>query len=124
MVNQDDYRSEGKHPLIISLRLNMSDFRLNHHLWWGKLYRAAEVKPDWRRPSDKDIDMALEVIALADACLTRLDGLLEESKSSGDKVWSNDFCRNINAIDRVLRGTHSFVAEIESLKTGGVPAES
>ncbi len=87
------------------------------------MHRAAELKPDWRKPSAGDIEMAFDVIELADVCVSKLDGLLEKG-SAGDKVWSNEFCRAINVIDKVLRGSYNLIAEIESTKTGGAPAES
>nr|XP_018259276.1 proteasome activator subunit 4 [Kwoniella dejecticola CBS 10117]OBR81434.1 proteasome activator subunit 4 [Kwoniella dejecticola CBS 10117] len=99
------------------------DFKRNHTLYWGKLYRSAEVKPDWRVPTTEDIDMALDIIGIADQATTKLNNLLE-NPSFGDKVWSNEFCRSINVVDKILRGTYNLIAEIESRKTGGVKAPS
>lgn len=67
--------------------------------------------------------MAFEVIALADESLSQLGSLLERG-SSGDSVWSNDFCRAVNVVDKVLRGSYNLIAEIESTKTGGALADS
>nr|XP_019009928.1 proteasome activator subunit 4 [Kwoniella pini CBS 10737]OCF48709.1 proteasome activator subunit 4 [Kwoniella pini CBS 10737] len=108
-LNDDVYQSE--------------DFKRNHILYWGKLYRSAEVKPRWRVPSEEDIDMALEIIGIADQATGKLNDLLE-TPSFGDKVWSNEFCRAINVVDKILRGTYNLIAEIESRKTGSVKGGS
>jgi len=100
-----------------------ADFKKNHTLWWGKLYRATEVKPQWRVPAAEDIDMAFEIFALADEATSRL-GQLVDNRSVGDNDWSNEFCRSINVVDKVLRGSYNLIAEIEARKTGGRPAES
>nr|XP_019049698.1 proteasome activator subunit 4 [Kwoniella bestiolae CBS 10118]OCF28628.1 proteasome activator subunit 4 [Kwoniella bestiolae CBS 10118] len=99
------------------------DFKLNHTLYWGKLYRPSEVKPDWRLPSAQDIEMAFDIIGIADQATQKLNSLLD-NPSYGDKVWSNEFCRSINVIDKILRGTYNLIAEIEARKTGGAKAPS
>lgn len=109
MLEKDDHKSE--------------DYKRNHHLWWGKSYRAAEIKPIWRTPTDDDIDMAFDLLNLADEAVTKINNLME-SRSVGDNVWSNEFCRAINVIDKLLRGSYNLYAEIPSLKTGGLQAES
>ncbi|BEI84863.1 hypothetical protein CcaverHIS002_0502640 [Cutaneotrichosporon cavernicola] len=98
------------------------DFKLNHSLWWGKLYRANEALPQWKRPNDADVEMALEVVGLADEAVTTLEGLLETR--TGDQVWINDFCRAMNLVDEVLLGTYSLIQEREELKQGGKVAPS
>ncbi|WVQ63803.1 uncharacterized protein L199_001958 [Kwoniella botswanensis] len=108
-LNDDVYQSE--------------DFKLNHSLYWGKLYRPSEVKPDWRLPTAQDIEMAFDIIAIADQAAQKLNSLLD-NPSYGDKVWSNEFCRSINVIDKILRGTYNLIAEIEARKTGGAKAPS
>jgi proteasome activator subunit 4 len=87
------------------------------------MYRAAEIKPEWRVPSSQDIDMALEIFDLADKCNSKIASMLD-NRSVGDKVWSNEFCRAINVIDKVLRGSYNLIAEIQAKKIGGKPAES
>jgi proteasome activator subunit 4 len=87
------------------------------------MYRAAEITPDWRIPSDRDIDMALEIYDLADECNTKIRGLLEK-RSVGDTEWSNEFCRAINVIDKVLRGSYNLIAEIQASKVGGKVSET
>ena len=124
LVNQDEFEGRGEPCVRVYTRcLPNADFKVNHHLWWGKMYRAAEIQPDWRVPSKEDIDMALELIAIAGEAVTKLDGLLD-SRAFGDSIWSNEFCRAIHVVDKVLRGSCNLVAEIDFEKTGGKPAES
>lgn len=98
------------------------DFKKNHTMWWGKLYRPAQVKPQWKRPTDADVDMALEVVGLADEAVTTINGLLDNSNH--DVVWTNDFCRAMNVVDEVLLGSYSLVAEYEDLKNNGKPSDT
>lgn len=97
-------------------------YKRNHTLLWGKMYRSCQVKPTWRKPSEADIDMAFDILGLANERVDKLDSLLE-NRALGDKVWSNEFCRALSALDKVLRGSYNLLMEIESTKTGGVPAE-
>lgn len=30
----------------------LADFKYNHHLYWGKTYRLADVQVDWHLPAD------------------------------------------------------------------------
>lgn len=66
--------------------------------------------------------MVFEVIALANDAVSKLDVLLPKA-SSGDSTWSNEVCRAINVIDKVLRGSYNLFAEIEATKIGGLEAE-
>jgi hypothetical protein len=67
--------------------------------------------------------MAFEIFALADEAASRL-GQLVDNRSVGDNDWSNEFCRSINVVDKVLRGSYNLIAEIDARKIGGRPAES
>ena len=67
--------------------------------------------------------MAFEIFGLADEATKKLNNLLD-NRSVGDNVWSNEFCRAINVIDKILRGSYNLIAEIEATKTGGKSAES
>lgn len=87
------------------------------------MYRAVEVKPEWRVPSDRDIAMAFDIFGLADEATTRINELVD-NRSVGDNVWSNEFCRAINVIDKTLRGSYNLIAEISAQKTGGKPGVS
>lgn len=99
------------------------DFKKNHTMWWGKMYRASEVKPQWRKPSEADISMAFDIIGLANQSIERLGGLLDDRKP-GDKVWSNEFCRALSVVDKVLRGSYNLLMEINAKKEGGKPADT
>lgn len=99
------------------------DFKLNHTLYWGKLYRSTEFKPEWRVPSTDDIEMAFEIIKIADECATQLGELLDH-RAFSDKIWTNKFCRAVNCIDKVLRGSYSLIADLPNLKTDGRVAET
>jgi len=98
------------------------DFKNNHTAYWGKLYRAAELKPEWRVPTAEDVNMAFEVIAIADKSAIKV-GELIENKAFGDKVWTNEFCRAVHMINQVLKGSYNLILESEASKTGGVKAE-
>lgn len=78
-------------------------------MYWGKLYRSAHAHPEWRRITDADVDMALEVISLADDAVTTLHGLLDTR--TGDHVWINDFGRALSVIDEVLIGCYSLIED-------------
>lgn len=96
------------------------DFKLNHTLWWGKLYRACEGMPEWQLPGNEEIDMALEVIGLADEAVTTIEGLLDNRTS--ELEWINDFCRAMNLVDEVILGTYSLIAEAPGIKKDGMEA--
>jgi len=100
----------------------MVDFKNNHTAYWGKLYRAAELKPEWRVPSPEDVNMAFEIIAIADKSAIKV-GKLIESKAFGDKIWTNEFCRAMHMINQVLKGSYNLILESEASKIGGVKAE-
>jgi proteasome activator subunit 4 len=67
--------------------------------------------------------MAFDLFTLADEATARIEKLVEK-RSVGDNEWSNEFCRSLNVIDKVLRGSYNLIAEIEAKKTGGKVAES
>ena len=98
------------------------DYKLNHLYYWGKLYRSAEVEINWRVPTSDDIDMAFEILGIAEDAASRLEQLSQQP-SHGDKVWTNDFCRSVAIIERILQGTTTFVQEHAESKTGGKVAE-
>lgn len=99
----------------------MPDVEDNNTLWWGKLYRATEIKPLWRIPSEDDISMAFDILGLADEAVKKLDALVSQ-RGMGDKVWTNEFCRALNVIDKTLRGSYNLILEVEALKIGGIEA--
>jgi proteasome activator subunit 4 len=69
-------------------------------------------------PGAEDINMAFEIIAIADRCALKV-GQLVENWAPGDKVWTNEFCRSLHVIDRVLKGSYNLMLEISANKTGG-----
>lgn len=66
--------------------------------------------------------MAFDMLAIADDQLKKLNALVKV-RQIGDKVWSNEFCRAINVVDKVLRGSYNLIAENSSLKKDGLQAE-
>lgn len=66
--------------------------------------------------------MAFEIIAIADKCALKV-GQLVETRAPGDKAWTNEFCRSLHVIDRVLKGSYNLILEIGANKTGGEPFE-
>ena len=71
------------------------EFAKRSHLYWGKLYSVKEVKIDWHQPSGAEIDFCLEVFGkVVQPCLDNVEELLQDGVTR-DKVWSNDFCRNL-----------------------------
>lgn len=69
-------------------------------------------------PTPEDINMAFEIIAIADKCAMKI-GNLVENPSFGDKVWANDFCRSSHMVDKILRGSYNLFLEDSASKTGG-----
>lgn len=99
------------------------DFKQNHTAYWGKLYRAAEIKPEWNVPSPEDINMAFQILAIADRCAMKV-GELIGNKAFGDKVWTNDFCRSTHLMDKILRGSYNLMLEDPATKQDGKPSET
>ncbi|KAK4685506.1 proteasome activator subunit 4, partial [Tremellales sp. Uapishka_1] len=99
------------------------DHKTNHTLYWGRMYRPGEVKPEWRIPTADDIDMVFEIFGIAENAVTKLNALIDQ-RGFSDKIWSNDFCRAMNIVDKVLRGSYNLIEEHAEMKTGGVVAES
>ena len=64
--------------------------------------------------------MAFELLQLADEATMRVNNLLDK-RAVGDQVWSNEFCRALNVIDKILRGSYNLILETEKL--GGAKAE-
>ncbi|WVQ81077.1 hypothetical protein IAT38_003199 [Cryptococcus sp. DSM 104549] len=99
------------------------DFKTNHVLYWGKLYRPSEIQLQWRVPDARDIEMAFDVLGIADNAVQKITALLGE-KDYGDKVWVNEFCRATNVVDKVLRGSYNLLLEVQARKTEGMKAPS
>lgn len=114
--------SEDAH-LVSAEERESEDFRLNHHLYWGKGYRAAQGYGHLTQPSADSIQMALELVEIAGEQVAVIDKLLG-SRGFSDIVWSNDFCRAINIIGQTLKESNLLYLEHRELKTGGKPVES
>lgn len=66
--------------------------------------------------------MALQICDLADKAVVKLNGLLQKP-SFGDMKWTNEVCRAMNVVDKVLRGKYNLFLEIDAMKLGGKVAE-
>jgi proteasome activator subunit 4 len=55
LVNPDVWQSDGGSSRSSSLLrrelISHTDFKYNHHMYWGKTYRLADVKAEWHMPS-------------------------------------------------------------------------
>ncbi|UZJ50775.1 hypothetical protein CBS101457_000095 [Exobasidium rhododendri] len=105
-VNRDEWESE--------------EMTRSSHKHWGKVYLAKEVDIIWHIPSDGEIDFALEI--LHRIVSPRLDTVeaLQEPGQTRDKVWSNDFCRNLTVARLAYMAVNAMVEEPE--RGGGVEA--
>lgn len=96
-----------------------SEKNSNSHLLWGKTYAVKDVKMQWHVPSDDEIAFALEI--LKTIVVPRLDEVerLQNDDLPRDKVWSNEFCRNLVVARLAFIATNNMVKEDEA--GGGVP---
>ncbi|KAI0050704.1 hypothetical protein FA95DRAFT_1581074 [Auriscalpium vulgare] len=86
-------------------------FRANHHKYWGKRYKADEVKVSWHVPNEQEIEFALELFReFVEPTMTKLEKLLEPGIVR-DGVWRNDFCRYLSFVRNAFAGTPTFVKE-------------
>lgn len=105
---------------LFLLAMLTPDFKLNHTLWWGKMYRQAEALPQWKMPTDANVAMALDIVGIADEAVTTLNGLLDSR--TGDHVWINDFCRAMSLVDEVIIGSYALIQEAPDKKLSDVKA--
>ncbi|GBE78103.1 hypothetical protein SCP_0109850 [Sparassis crispa] len=97
-VNPDEWASE--------------DFRMNHHLYWGKLYRPEDVKLSWHVPSDDEIEFVLQIFReIIEPVLSTLEGLLKPGIAH-DSKWRNDFCRHLSFVRNAFSGIPTLVKEV------------
>jgi proteasome activator subunit 4 len=86
-----------------------SDFRRNHHRFWGKVYKAEDVKISWHVPNEEEINFALRIFReLIEPALGVLEGLLQ-SDLPRDAAWRNDFCRHLSFVRNALTGIPTLV---------------
>ncbi|KAH8100456.1 ARM repeat-containing protein [Cristinia sonorae] len=87
------------------------EFNRNHNFYWGKLYKAEDVKAEWHTPSSEEIDFVVEVLdRIAAPALAKLEALLEDVPR-WDSVSRNDFCRYLHAVRSVWGGLPTIYRE-------------
>ncbi|KAJ7275353.1 hypothetical protein B0H12DRAFT_1086888 [Mycena haematopus] len=98
---------------------NSPEFRRNHHLYWGKVYKADEVKVSWHVPSAEEIDFTLRIFKeLVEPTLDLLLQLLKPG-ATRNAVWSNEFCRHLSFVTNAFAGIPTLIKEVidpESLR--------
>ncbi|KAJ7071321.1 hypothetical protein C8F01DRAFT_1216892 [Mycena amicta] len=73
------YPSENK--FVNPDEWNSPEFRKNHHLYWGKVYKAEDVQISWHVPSAAEIDCALQMFKeLVEPTLDILEQLLDRGE--------------------------------------------
>ncbi|EIN13624.1 hypothetical protein PUNSTDRAFT_94808 [Punctularia strigosozonata HHB-11173 SS5] len=88
-----------------------AEFQKNHHRYWGKLYKAEDVKISWHVPSAEEIDLALRIFReVVEPAMDSLDGLLQHGPVR-DAVWRNDFCRHLNLVRDAFSGIPTLAKE-------------
>ncbi|KAL7285721.1 hypothetical protein ACG7TL_000826 [Trametes sanguinea] len=93
---------------------NSEDFKINHHKYWGKLYRPEDVKLTWHVPNAEEIDFVLRIFReVIEPVLDKLHGLLEPGITR-DEVWRNDFCRHLSFVRNAFSGIPTFAKEVIS----------
>ncbi|KAK7064490.1 membrane protein [Favolaschia claudopus] len=105
-VNPDEWKS--------------SEFRKKHHHYWGKVYKADEVKVAWHVPTTEEIDFTFQLFKeLVEPTLDSLYRLLEPG-TVRNAVWSNEFCRHISFVTNAFAGIPTLIKEafdLEALRT-------
>ncbi|RPD81724.1 hypothetical protein L226DRAFT_527984 [Lentinus tigrinus ALCF2SS1-7] len=95
---------------------NSSEFKANHHKYWGKLYKPEDVKLTWHVPDDDEIDFVLQIFRqFVEPILDTLHGLLEPGVVR-DEIWRNDFCRHLSFVRNAFAGIPTLAREV-------IPAE-
>ncbi|KAF8649879.1 hypothetical protein AX16_005641 [Volvariella volvacea WC 439] len=100
------------------------EFRRNHHLYWGKLYKRGEVKIAWHVPNDAEINFVLRIFEeLIEPILNTLDGLLAPDVIR-DALWRNEFCRHLSFVQNAFAGIPTLIKEHISPKQAYEAAQS
>ncbi|KAJ7169566.1 hypothetical protein C8R46DRAFT_1162360 [Mycena filopes] len=90
---------------------NSEEFRRNHHLYWGKVYTAEEVKVSWHVPNAEEIDFTILLFKeLVEPTMTVLRELLDPGVTR-NAVWSNDFCRHISFVSNAFSGIPTLIKD-------------
>ncbi|KAF7339921.1 Membrane protein [Mycena venus] len=91
---------------------NSQEFRRKHHLYWGKVYKADEVKVSWHVPTVEEIDFTLRLFKeLVEPTLNLLLELLK-SGVTRNAVWSNEFCRHLSFVTNAFAGIPTLIKEV------------
>ncbi|KAJ7785985.1 hypothetical protein B0H16DRAFT_1488812 [Mycena metata] len=106
---------------------NSEEFRRNHHLYWGKVYTAEEVKVSWHVPNLEEIDFAIRIFKeLVEPTLDVLLRLLDPG-ATRNAVWSNEFCRHISFVSNAFSGIPTLIKDAfsadalrEAMKTSDI----
>jgi proteasome activator subunit 4 len=90
---------------------NSTEFKTNHHLYWGKLYKEGDIKLSWHVPSQEEIDFTIQIFReLVEPALVQLEELLEPGQVH-DHKWRNDFCRHLTFVRGGFNGIPSFIQD-------------
>ncbi|KAJ7102239.1 hypothetical protein B0H15DRAFT_813790 [Mycena belliarum] len=87
------------------------EFRRNHHLYWGKLYKSEQVKVSWHVPKSSEIDFTIRIFKeVVEPTLDALIQLLEPG--TRNTVWSNDFCRHLSFVTEAFSGIPTLIRDV------------
>ncbi|KAJ7225820.1 hypothetical protein GGX14DRAFT_422501 [Mycena pura] len=104
------YPSENK--FVNPDEWNSDEFRRNHYLHWGKVYKAEEVRISWHIPSAEEVDFAIRIFKeVVEPALDVLSHLLE-SGVTRNAVWSNDFCRHLCLVTNAFAGVPTLIRAV------------
>ncbi|KAF7319927.1 Membrane protein [Mycena kentingensis (nom. inval.)] len=91
---------------------NSPEFTNNHHLYWGKVYKADEVKISWHVPGAEEIDFALALFKqVVEPTLNDLEKLLDPGITR-NAAWSNEFCRHISFVLNAFAGVPTLIQDV------------
>ncbi|KAI5481022.1 proteasome activator subunit 4 [Pseudohyphozyma bogoriensis] len=105
---------------------NSEEWQRGHHLKWGKLYEAKDVKVDWHVPNEEELAFALELLnEIVVPALDTLEQLLRETTGTAPTpAWTNDFCRFTNVVRSALSGIPSLVWLPPPAEPGAVASDA
>lgn len=102
------------HRFVNPEEWDSEDMQANSFKYWGKMYAFKDVKIQWHVPNDAEIALALEI--LDRVVHPRLSALekLQDHRGARDKVWSNDFCRNMTIVRLSFSAINTMILEKEA----------
>ncbi|KAF8213398.1 hypothetical protein K438DRAFT_1902498 [Mycena galopus ATCC 62051] len=87
---------------------NSAEFRRNHHLYWGKVYKADEVKVSWHVPTTAEIDFTLRIFKeLVEPTLN----LLLELLKPGTAATMHRLSRHLSFVTNAFAGIPTLIKE-------------